>query len=153
QQLLVSYMQAALTCEFIERRFGTDKLLALLHAFVTTSDVSSALERSLGLSASEFDQRFHADLLQHYARLFTHIDAWRAARSAAERAAAGKDWGGAEKAAEQALALEPQDVEDDSPYLPLAQAYAARGQDARAIATLLDYWRRGGHDSEVLREL
>ncbi len=153
QQLVVSYMQAGLVCDFIDRRFGFDKLLALLHAFENTSDVSVALQRSLGLTAAQFDARFQADLMQRYGTLFAHIDAWQAARAAANAAAARSDWAVASDAAQRALGWLAQDVGEGSPYLALADVYAASGQRPRAIATLLDYWQRGGHDPQALREL
>ncbi len=153
QQLLVSYMQAGLICDFIDRSFGFDKLLALLHAFERTDDVSVALQRALGLSAAQFDTRFTADLQQHYGTLFAQIGSWQAARAAAAAAAQRSDWATAQSAATQALALLPQDVDDGSPYLPLASAYAGSGQPRRALATLLEYWRRGGHDAQALDAL
>ncbi|MGH8144326.1 MAG: peptidase MA family metallohydrolase [Steroidobacteraceae bacterium] len=153
QQLVVSYMQAGLICDFIDRSFGFDKLLALLHAFEHTDDVSVALQRSLGLSAAQFDARFTADLDQHYGMLFAHIGAWQAARAAAAEAAQRSDWAQARSAATQALALLPQDVDEGSPYLPLAGAYAGSGQPQRALATLLEYWHRGGHDAHALELL
>lgn len=153
EQLVVSYMQAGLVCDYVDRSFGFDKLLALLHAFDTTSDVSTALQRSLGLTAAQFDARFHADLLQRYGELFAHIDAWRSARAAAAAAAAGADWPAAMSDAGQALALLRQDVGDASPYLPLVQAYDGSGQPQRALATLMDYWQRGGHDPQALERL
>jgi tetratricopeptide (TPR) repeat protein len=152
-QLLVSYMQAGLVCDYIDRTFGAPKLLALLHAFESTSDVSTALQRSLGLSAPQFDARFHADLLAHYGKLLEHIDDWQSARSAAAQALSHQDWSGAVAAARAALQLQPQDVEEGSPYLPLARGYQGSGQDTMALATLQDYWQRGGHDPQALRTL
>ena len=153
QQLLVSYMQAGLICDFIDRSYGFDQLLALLHAFEHTTDVSVALQRSLGLSAAQFDVRFKADLDEHYGMLFAHIGEWQAARAAALAAAQRSDWTATEHAARQALSLLPQDVDEGSPYLPLASAYAGSGQSQRALATLFDYWRRGGHDAHALEAL
>jgi tetratricopeptide (TPR) repeat protein len=153
EQLLVSYMQAGLVCDFIDRSFGFDQLLALLHAFEHTTDVSTALQRSLGLSAAQFDERFRADLQRHYGMLFAQIGAWQAARAAATAGAQRSDWTAAHSAAEQALALLPQDVDEGSPYLPLSSAYAGSGQPQRALATLLEYWRRGGHDAQALEAL
>jgi hypothetical protein len=153
EQLLVSYMQAGLICDFIDRSFGLDQLRALLHAFEHTTDVSVALQDSLGLSAAQFDQRFHADLQQRYGALFAQIGPWQRARAAAAAAAGRSDWAVAASAARAALALQPQDVDDGSPYLPLAAAYAGSGQPQQALTTLLQYWRRGGHDAQALKTL
>lgn len=153
QQLVVSYMQAGLVCDFIDRTFGFDKLYALLHAFEHTSDVSAALQRSLGLTASQFDARFQADLSQHYGALLAHVGEWETARNQATAAAARSDWGTALAASQRALGWLAQDVDDGSPYVPLAMAYEASGQQQRALATLREYWQRGGHDPDALREL
>ncbi len=153
QQLVVSYMQAGLVCDFIDRSFGFDKLYALLHAFEHTSDVSEALQRSLGLTAGQFDARFHADLSQRYGALLAHVGDWQTARSAASADAARSDWRATIASAQRALGYQAQDVGDDSPYVPLATAYDASGHPQRALATLLAYWQRGGHDPQALREL
>jgi tetratricopeptide (TPR) repeat protein len=153
QQLVVSYMQAGLVCDFIDRTFGADQLLALLHAFEHTSDVSEALQRSVGLTAAQFDRRFQADMSQRYGPLLAHVDAWHAARADATAAAAQSDWSGAIGAAQRALGWLAQDVDDDSPYLPLARAYEGSNQPQRAVATLLTYWQRGGHDPQALSYL
>jgi tetratricopeptide (TPR) repeat protein len=153
QQLVVSYMQAGLVCDFIDRSFGFDKLLALLHAFEHTSDVSEALQRSLGLTAEQFDRRFQADLSQRYGALLAHESEWQMARNAASAAAARADWGASIAAAQRALSWLAQDVGDGSPYVPLAMAYEASGQPQRALQALQVYWQRGGHDPQALREL
>lgn len=152
-QLVVSYMQAGLTCDFIDRAFGFDRLRALLHAFEHTSDVSTALQGALGVSAAQFDARFAADLKQRYGALFTQMDRWLMLRDEAQHAAANQDWSLARQAAGAALAIEPQDVGDDSPYLVLAQAWQGEGDAAQARDALLDYWQRGGHDPQALRTL
>ena len=152
-RLIVSYMQAALVCEYVQHRFGDARLLALLQAFEATSDVSTALQRSLGMTAAQFDARFAADLSAHYGTLFAHIDQWLAARRTAADAAGRADWPATVAAARAALALMPQDVDADSPYLPLARAYEASGAPARALSTLIDYRQRGGHDPQALELL
>ncbi|HEX4050198.1 MAG TPA: tetratricopeptide repeat protein [Steroidobacteraceae bacterium] len=153
EQVVVSYMQAGLICDYIDRAFGFDRLRALLQAFARTSDVSAAMQMALGLSATQFDARFAADLQQQYGRVLAQMDRWLALRTEAERAATQHDWSAAQAAATQALALQAQDVGEDSPYLPLAQAYVAQNAPARALATLSDYAQRGGHDPQALRTL
>src|SRR6185437_14255652 len=119
EQVVVSYMQAGLICDFIDRRFGFERLRALLQAFAHTSDVSAALQTALGLSATQFDARFAADLQQRYAGVFAQMNRWLTLRTEAQAAAARQEWPAAQAAATQALALQAQDVGEDSPYLPL----------------------------------
>ncbi|HWG76446.1 MAG TPA: tetratricopeptide repeat protein [Steroidobacteraceae bacterium] len=153
EQVVVSYMQAGLICDYIDRSFGFQRLRALLQAFSHTSDTSAAMQMALGVSAAQFDARFAADLQQHYARVFAQMDRWLTLRTEAGQSAMQHDWPAAQAAATQALALQAQDVGEDSPYLPLAQAYGAQNAPARALATLADYAQRGGHDPQALRTL
>jgi tetratricopeptide (TPR) repeat protein len=44
-------------------------------------------------------------------------------------------------------------VAPDSPYLALAQAHVALGQNEAARATLTRYWRQGGYETAALGEL
>jgi tetratricopeptide (TPR) repeat protein len=153
QQLQVSYMQAGLICDFIDRSFGFDRLLALLHAYEHTSDTAQALHEALALSPQEFDRRFAADLEQQFGTLFARLPQWAQARAQADAAARAQDWTHAAVAAHQALALLAQDVDEGSPYLPLARAEQAQHQQRDYLATLEDYWRRGGHEPEALAAL
>lgn len=153
QQVQVSYMQAGLVCDFIDRTFGFDRLRALLRAYTDTSDTSLAVQQALGVSAEEFDRRFAADLRQQFGALFEQIDSWQQARAEAAAAAARSEWGAADTAAHKALALLPQDVDEGSPYLPLERAEQAQGQTSQQLQTLEEYWHRGGHDPQALLPL
>ncbi|MEX2353699.1 MAG: hypothetical protein WD709_05885, partial [Gammaproteobacteria bacterium] len=55
--------------------------------------------------------------------------------------------------AREAIALFPEYVESDSPYVLLAGAYAHTGEEARELETLLRYWERGGFAPQALRLL
>jgi tetratricopeptide (TPR) repeat protein len=153
EQVQVSYMQAGLVCDFIDRSFGFDKLYALLQQYRHTSDTAVALQAALGISAAEFDQRFRMDTQQQFGALFSHIDEWKQQRAAAGTALAHSQWDAAVQAAKAALAFYVQDVEDGSPYVVLARAYAATDRADLAQQALEDYWKRGGHDPEALKFL
>jgi tetratricopeptide (TPR) repeat protein len=51
------------------------------------------------------------------------------------------------------LKILPNDVEDGSPYVPLAQAQYALGENQQGRTTLETYWKRGGHDPQALNRL
>lgn len=148
-QVQVSYMQAGLICDFIDRRFGFDKLLALLHAYDGSRDTAQALQVALGIGTEQFDQQFNADLQQQFGALLQQIEPWQRARAEAIAAVARSDWGAAEQASKRALALLPQDVDDGSPWLALARSYQESGRP-ELLDTLQEYWHRGGHDPQAL---
>ena len=153
QQVQVSYMQAGLICEFIVKKFGQEKLTAMLAEYNRGADTAAAVRTALGLSTTDFDRQFNEYLHQDFNAILTGVKAWSEARSAAARAAKAKDWNGAIASAQRALKILPVDVEDGSPYLPLAEAQFAGGQDAAAVATLAAFWQHGGHDPQALARL
>jgi tetratricopeptide (TPR) repeat protein len=153
QQVQVSYMQAGLICDFIDRSFGFDKLYDLLQQYRNTSDTATAVNAALGITATQFDQRFRADMQQQFGNLFAHLDDWGRERTAANADLAHSQWPEAIEAAKASLALQPQDVEDGSPYVVMARAQVAMNQEAPAAQTLEDYWKRGGHDPQALKYL
>lgn len=57
-QVPISYYQAGQVCEFIEKTFGFEKVLALLNEYKSKRSTEEAFQRSLGLSLEQFDDRF-----------------------------------------------------------------------------------------------
>jgi len=153
EQVQVSYMQAGLICDYIERTAGFDQLVALLDQYRRGADTPTAFRAVLGTSTEDFDARFRADMKQRYRAVFEQYPAWRSERAAAVKAAAAQDWSAALTHAHAALAILPQDVEGDSPWLPLAAALQATQHASEARQALYDYWQRGGHDPGALKTL
>jgi tetratricopeptide (TPR) repeat protein len=153
QQVQVSYMQAGLICEFIDKRWGHDRIVRMLSEYAHGSDTPAAVQNALGVEVGAFDRLFGEYLRQEFGAVFSGLRAWSEARLAANKSAAAKNWNETLKQAQTALKILPGDVEDGSPYLPLAQAQQALGVASDAHTTLLNYWQRGGHDPEALLRL
>jgi tetratricopeptide (TPR) repeat protein len=153
QQVQVSYMQAGLICEFIDRRFGFDRLVRMLGEFKRGSTTAAAVQAALGIGSDDFDRQFREWLQQQYGSVFAGLKPWSDARAAAAQAVRARQWQNAIDSAQRALKILAADVEDGSPYVPLAQAQLALGQNDAAFVTLQDYWQRGGHDPEALSRL
>jgi tetratricopeptide (TPR) repeat protein len=153
QQVQVSYMQAGLICEFIAKRWGAEKLVSMLAEYDHDADTRAAVQAALGIKVDEFDRLFGEWLRQEYGAVFSGLRAWGEARAAALKAADAKQWNDAASEAQRAIKVLPIDVDDGSPYVPLAEAQFALGQTAAARATLTTYWQRGGHDPQALLRL
>ena len=153
QQVQVSYMQAGLICEFIVKQFGADKLQALLAQYGRGADTPTAVQAALGLADTAFDRQFDEYLHREFGAVLGGVKSWSESRAAATRAAKARNWSEAIAAAQRALQVLPADVEDGSPYLPLAEAQFASGQQAAGIETLANFWHRGGHDPQALGRL
>jgi tetratricopeptide (TPR) repeat protein len=153
QQVQVSYMQAGLVCEFIAKRWGAERLVRMLGEYDRGANTTAAVQAALGIKVDEFDRLFGEWMRQEYGAVFAGLRAWSEARVAAIKAARAKEWTDAISEAQRALKVLPIDVEDGSPYVPLAEAQFALKQDAAARDTLTAYWQRGGHDPQALGRL
>lgn len=160
QQIIHSYYQASLVCEFIERESGPNALTAMLHAFRDRKNTSEAIEAVVGMDEGEFDRAFLQYMRQRFAPAMAAIGDWspgppeavarpilvRRAESeprsfpAQFRAArALYDEGNLADAAtyfERARALFPDYAAPDSPYWYLAAIYKETGRVRDAIRML-----------------
>jgi tetratricopeptide (TPR) repeat protein len=66
-QVMMSYYQGGLACEFLETRFGFPKILALLDEYAKGEVTKEAVPAALGVSLEEFDKQFLEFLEERYA--------------------------------------------------------------------------------------
>jgi tetratricopeptide (TPR) repeat protein len=152
-QVIVSYMQAGLICEYIAENFGQTALQAMLVRFREGEDTAAALEAALAIPPAEFDRRFAAHIETEFGEALASLEEWSAAQQAMVEAANAAEWEGVVEPAESAIALMPQYVDSASPYLYLARAQREAGDTAAARATLASYYEYGGYSPEALQQL
>jgi len=152
-QVIVSYMQAGLICEYIATQHGQQALRTMLEHFRAGDDSVTALEAALGITAAEFDERFAAHIEAEFAPTFANLDAWMEAQSAMLQHANESNWTEVRGPAESSIALLPFYVDEGSPYLYLARAQREAGDTAAARATLTAYYEQGGYAPEALLQL
>jgi tetratricopeptide (TPR) repeat protein len=68
-QVMMSYYQGGLTCEFIEQRYGFKKILELLDQYATGKTTKDAVPAAFGLTLEQFDAQFKDFLEVRYAGL------------------------------------------------------------------------------------
>ena len=56
--MIVSYFQAGRICDYIQSRWGADKLLDMVHSFAQLKTTPEVIQENLGMSAEEFDKQF-----------------------------------------------------------------------------------------------
>jgi len=151
-QVIVSYMQAGLICQFIDEHYGEDKLALMLKAFADGADTSEALRQVLDVSAPAFDRAFDTFLDLEHGAFLARFDDWNEAQAAAGKAFAEEDWDAAIEAANAMIELHPDYSEPDSPYLLLARAYREQGNADAERAALETFWQRGGYEPGALRD-
>lgn len=152
-QVIVSYMQAGLICDFIDLEFGFDRLIAMLEQYKLGSNTAAAVADVLRIAPAEFDRRFQQFIDDRFGALLDNLEAWSRLQSESIKHAHEEKWTAAVAAAGRAVELFPDYVESDSPYLTLAAAYARTGDTARQYETLETFWRRGGYAPEALQTL
>ena len=152
-QVVVSYMQAGLVCEYIAMRWGQDGLKSMLTLFGEGAETPEAVERALGIPAEQFDEEFAAHLTAELGAIVENLESWQRAQREAHQQADAANWPAALEAASRAIELFPDFVDEGSAYLIKAKAHEEAGDIEQAAATLAEYRRRGGHDPTGLRAL
>ncbi|MBL4846595.1 MAG: tetratricopeptide repeat protein, partial [Planctomycetes bacterium] len=114
-QVMMSYYQGGMLCEFVTDTWRFEKLIELLDAYGSGKDTRAAIPHVFGLSCEDFDQRFLDYVDRRYARY-----SWRPAPRLQERAALQR--------------LVNNDPFDVSARGALARAYALHGKDSDADA-------------------
>jgi cellulose synthase operon protein C len=152
-QVIVSYYQAGEICDYIQNRWGADKLLEMAHSFAKVQPTADVIQQDLGLSAAEFDKQFLAWLDGNVGRTAANFDEWRKSlKNLAEAARAHHDDDVIQQG-QQVRDLYPDYVYDANGYEFLAEAYEAGGRRKEAAAVLTDYEKRGGHNPDTLKKL
>lgn len=150
-QVIVSYMQAGLICQFIDQHYGAGKLALLLRAFGDGADTSEAFSRVLDVATQTFDSDFEVFLQAEYGDVLNELDNWHSAQTAAAKAIAEEDWAAAIETADTLIELHPTYVEPDSPYLLLARAYEETERTADMQDALRRFAALGGYDPAALK--
>jgi tetratricopeptide (TPR) repeat protein len=152
-QVIVSYMQAGMICEFIAERWGQSALVHMLGGFRDGLGTQAALEAALEISAAEFDSLLADRVSAEFGPVLENLEEWQETQSRVHAAAAESDWPAATAAAEQAVGLFPNFVDEGSPYLILAKGQVETGDNTGARETLAEYHQRGGYDPGALIQL
>jgi tetratricopeptide (TPR) repeat protein len=152
-QVIVSYMQAGLICEFVRREFGFSNLVDMLNKYAEGATTTQVVAQALELAVDEFDKQFVEYFQQEYGTQIEQLDDWNAVREAAAKSLTNMEWDDALENAQQAIDMMPGYVEVDSPYLVKAEALAGKEDVATQMATLEIFWRGGGYEASALLEL
>jgi len=150
-QVIVSYMQAGLVCDFMFARFGQAGLREMLTAFRDGLQTGDAITAVTGLLPKEFDDAFAEFVDAEYGAVLARIDEWHHRKAEVEAAMASKDWATTIELTGELIEILPQYVEPDSPYLAMAVARRELGDNDAALDVMQTYWRNGGYDPTALK--
>jgi hypothetical protein len=149
-QVIVSYMQGGLICEYIAGRFGQEALERMLDEFRNGKDTAQAIQGALGISPGQFDENFAAYVDMQFGTLLPQLEAWQEKQGELQETVERGDWRLVAAKASEAIELFPDYVDEGSAYIAKARAHRELGETALATNTLLEYRKRGGYDPDAL---
>jgi tetratricopeptide (TPR) repeat protein len=149
-QVIVSYMQAGLICEYIAGRFGQEALERMLGEFRDGKDTPQAIQSALGISPAQFDENFSAYVDQQLGGVVAQLDAWQEKQMQLQETIQAADWRNVAAQAAEAIALFPDYVDEGSAYIAKARAHRELEEPDLATSTLLEYRNRGGYEPDAL---
>jgi tetratricopeptide (TPR) repeat protein len=153
-QIVVSYFQAGLVCQMIDRQWGPEKLTAMLELFAADATTADTIRQALEIEPEEFDERFQEFIKKRLGPLAGDgLKAWRAKMKDLLTAAGKEDWDAVIERAPQVEELYPDYVDSGNPYTLAARAYEEKGEREQAVAKLETYFKRGGRNPSALKEL
>jgi len=153
EQVIVSYMQAGLVCQFIDQRFGPEALRELLDAFRAGQLTAEAIESVFRISPDEFDELFAGFVEREHGIMLDNFEQWHEAHERVAELLDQEAWDDVIDEAASMLELLPTYAEPDSPYLAIARAEDALGNPEKALAALQRFWENGGFDPDALKQL
>jgi len=153
EQVIVSYMQAGLVCQFIDENYGTEMLRGLLQRFKEGMQTGEAIEAVLGMPPSAFDHEFGQFVERDHGDFLASLDEWHRTQQSISQLVAENDWQDIVGLAENLVDMLPQYVEPDSPYLALARANEELDRHDEAISALETFWKQGGYEPAALKRL
>jgi len=112
-----------------------------------------AIEKSLGISDSDFDRHFKQFIDIEYGPLLGSLPVWMEDMNAIYSALREEQWEEAAAAAERAIFTYPEYVEVDSPYIVLARANKELGNADAEFEALQSFWKNGGYLPNALLAL
>jgi Flp pilus assembly protein TadD len=152
-QVLVSYFQGGSICDFIQDKYGADKLLGMVHSYTAKATTADAIQQNLQVSTDDFDKAYLAWIDAKYGNEARQFDAWRAALKALVAAGNAKQYDAVIAQAPQVIRMYPEYVGDASAYELLADAQAARADKKAEAETLLQYVQHGGEQPSQMKRL
>jgi tetratricopeptide (TPR) repeat protein len=152
-QVIVSYYQAGRICDYIQSRWGADKLLDMVHSYAALKTTPEVIQENLGMTPEEFDKEFQAWLYKGVQQTVDNFDKWREALKALAQAAKDNNYDEVLKDGNAVVQIYPQYIYAANAYQFIAEADLAKGNKGAAAAVLTEYEKQGGRDPDELKQL
>jgi len=152
-QVQVSYFQAGRICDYINSKWGWDKLMGMMHDYAESKTTPEAIQHNLGISPEAFDKEFLAWLDNQTKKTVDGFDEWKKGIKELSEAAKAKKWDAVLAAGEKLRDMYPDYVEAGNVYEFMADAYLEKNDKANAAKELAAYSKIGGRNPATLKKL
>ena len=152
-QVTVSYFQGGKICNFIDQKWGYDKLLAMIQDYKELMPTPQVIEKEFNMKPEEFDRQFLAWLDDSTHVTVNGFEEWSGHLKDVAAKAKAKDWDAVIKEGTAIRDVYSDYVEAGSVYEFLFDAYQAKGDKAKATSELERYAKIGGRDPVLLKQL
>ena len=154
QQVLVSYYQASLICDYIEQKFGFPAIRRMLLLYKAGKSTADVFKEALNLSLDQFDTEFFKWVDDRVKNL--DVKPFTELISSGQQAVGKGDLDKGIEILTKAVEMYPEYTDEHNAYEPLAAAYLKKGNKKAAIDTLkkfLTYSETGFESSLTLANL
>ncbi len=152
-QVQVSYFQAGRICDYINEKWGWDKLLGMMHDYAETKPTPEVIQHNLGISAEQFDKEFLEWLDKQTKKTVAGFDEWKKGLKELSEIVKLKKWDAVLIEGERLRDLYPDYVEGGNVYDFMADAYLEKGDKINATKQLAAYSKIGGRNPATLKKL
>jgi hypothetical protein len=152
-QVIVSYYEAGRICDYIQSRWGADKLLDMVHSFAQRTTTPAVIQQDLGMTAAEFDTEFQDWLYKSDGKVAANFDKWRTDLKDLVEQARNHNDDAVLKEGEEVIQMYPQYVYTANAYEFVAHADLAKGDKLAGATVLTEYEKAGGRNPDTLKEL
>ncbi|MFB3778115.1 MAG: tetratricopeptide repeat protein [Bryobacteraceae bacterium] len=152
-QVIVSYFQAGRICDYIQRKWGFQKLVDMMRAFGQLKETPEVIREQLDLAPEEFDKQFQADLIARTKVPVDTFEEWKKGMQRIAELVKAEKRDDLIREAPAVRDLYPEFVESGNLYEVLADAFLAKGDKKAASDELTRYMRAGGRSPDALKRL
>ena len=152
-QVIVSYYQAGRICDYIQTRWGADKLLDMVHSFATRKTTPDVIPQDLGMAPEEFDKQFLEWLDKDVGKTVANFDKWRTSMKDLAQQAKNKNYDAVLKEGEEVRSLYPDYVYPRMPTSSWPRPTWPRETNRPPQRFSRPTKRLGGHNPPALKQL
>ena len=134
EQVLVSYYQASILCDFIDMKFGFPAILKMLELYKKQSPTAEVFKEALGVRLEDFDKQFFAWVDDKVKGI--ELEAFTKMLESGDEAMQMGDLDMAIEIFKKAIAMYPEYTDAHNAYESLADIYLKKGDKKAATETL-----------------